>query len=355
MTTKVVIVDLDNINKSENELKNAAETLLSGGLVAFPTETVYGLGGDGTNPDAAKKIYEAKGRPSDNPLIIHIAHPSDAEEYTYTNETYYRLAEKFMPGPITVVLDAKDTVPVETRGGLSTVAVRCPSHPVAHRLIELCGKPIAAPSANLSGSPSPTKASHVIDDMQGRADVIIDGGECEIGLESTIVKVESDGGMILLRPGRITVDELAFVAPVKLADAVVDRLAEGEVALSPGMKYRHYATKAPIALLDGDTDGIVRYILAEGLTDTAVICYSDDYDAISIALPDAEIYNLGAIDNPNEQAHLLFSILREADKHNYTKIYAPLPSKEGVGLALYNRMIRAAAHTVINLRQEENG
>lgn len=352
MTTKVVIVDLKNINSSENELKNAAETLLRGGLVAFPTETVYGLGGDGTNPEAAKRIYQAKGRPSDNPLIIHIARPADAEKYTYTSETYYKLAQRFMPGPLTVVLKAKESVPVETRGGLSTVAVRCPSHPVARRLIELCGRPIAAPSANLSGSPSPTEARHVIDDMQGRIDVIIDGGKCDIGLESTIVKIEDDGSMVLLRPGRITVSELAFVAPIVIADAVTDRLAEGEVALSPGMKYRHYATKAPIALLDGDFDATVGYIKSQAKENIAIICYNDDSEDMARSLPEADIYLLGSKDDPEEQAHHLFSILRDADKHNYDMIYAPLPSKDGVGLALYNRMIRAAAHTVINLRQE---
>ena len=355
MTTKIIFVDPENVKNYDNELKYAAEVLRRGELVAFPTETVYGLGGDGTNPDAAKKIYSAKGRPSDNPLIIHIAKPIDAEAYTYTNQTYFRLAEKFMPGPLTVVMTARDTVPTETRGGLSTVAVRCPSHPVAHRLIELCGFPIAAPSANLSGSPSPTDASHVIDDMQGRISVIIDGGECEIGLESTIVKLEDDGSMTLLRPGKITAAELAFIAPVRLAEAVTDRLKDGDVALSPGMKYRHYATKAPIVLLDGEVDSIVEYIKAEGISDRAVICYNDEKEKILQMLPDAHIYTMGARDDLDEQARLLFSVLRQADKHNFNKIYAPLPSKDGVGLALYNRMIRAAAHTVINLRQEKNG
>ena len=204
MKTEIIRVDLSRLYDSINDIKNAAEIIRAGGLVAFPTETVYGLGGDGTSSDAARKIYAAKGRPSDNPLIIHIAEPSDAEKYTYTNDTYYKLAERFMPGPLTVVLKAKDSIPPETRGGLSTVAVRCPSHPVARKLIELSGRPIAAPSANLSGSPSPTSACHVIDDMQSRVDVIIDGGNCEIGLESTIVKIEDDGSMVLLRPGKVT-------------------------------------------------------------------------------------------------------------------------------------------------------
>lgn len=355
MITKIIKVTPDALDKSKNEIKAAAEIIKQGGLVAFPTETVYGLGGDGTNPDAAMKIYAAKGRPSDNPLIIHISSPADAEKYTYTNETYYRLADKFMPGPLTVVMRAKPSIPSQTRGGLDTVAVRCPSNPVARMLIALSDCPIAAPSANLSGSPSPTDANHVIDDMQGRIEAIIDGGSCEIGLESTIVKIEDDGSLILLRPGKITVDELACVAPVSLADAVTDRLREGEVALSPGMKYRHYAPDAPLVLLDGGIDDILSYIREENKTKVAILCYTDDRDLIAKSIPTADIFVLGARNNINEQAHHLFAILREADKHSYDKIYAPLPSREGVGLALYNRMIRAAAHTVINLRQDKNG
>ncbi len=352
MLTKIISVDPSHLDVSENDIKSAAEIIIDGGLVAFPTETVYGLGGDGTNPEASRKIYAAKGRPSDNPLIIHIAHPADAEKFTYTNATYYKLADRFMPGPLTVVMKAKDSVPLETRGGLDTVAVRCPSHPVARRLIELSGRPIAAPSANISGSPSPTSAHHVIDDMQGRIDMIIDGGDCEIGLESTIVKIEDDGSMILLRPGRVTLSELACVAPVSLADAVTDRLREGEVALSPGMKYRHYAPESPLVLLDGDLSRVTEYIVSDNKSKIAILCYTDDKDVVAERLPNADIYILGAREDINEQARQLFAILRDADKHSYEIIYAPLPTKDGVGLALYNRMIRAAAHTVINLRQD---
>lgn len=351
MTTEIITVNPYKLENNESELKNAAEILKRGGLVAFPTETVYGLGGDGTNPEASRKIYAAKGRPSDNPLIIHIAKPSDAENYTYTSEVYYRLADRFMPGPLTVVMTARDSIPTETRGGLSTVAVRCPSHPVARRLIELCERPVAAPSANLSGSPSPTSASHVIDDMQGRVDMIIDGGDCEIGLESTIVRICDDGSLLLLRPGRITVSELACVAPVSIADAVTDRLKEGDIALSPGMKYRHYAPKAPLLLLDGELSDVVDFVKAQKKKKIAILCYTDDRKGVAELLPDADIFILGAREDINEQARHLFSILRDADKHQYDAIYAPLPSMEGVGLALYNRMIRAAAHTVINLRQ----
>ncbi len=353
--TKIFEIDSRDVVFYESEIKFAAEIIKSGGLVAFPTETVYGLGGGATNPSAAEKIFVAKGRPSDNPLIIHVADPKDAEGYAYTNSLYYKLAERFMPGPLTVIMNARDSVPPETRGGLSTVAVRCPSNPIARMLIELSGVPIAAPSANLSGSPSPTSARHVKDDLDGRIDVIIDGGDSDFGVESTIVKIEDDDTLTLLRPGSITVDELLCVTDVKIADAVTGKLADGAVALSPGMKYRHYAPKATLVLLDGEYDDVVGYISEESLSDIAILSYSDDYNDFKSEFSDADIYMLGARDNASEQAHHLFAILREADKHNYEKIYAPLPDKSGVGLALYNRMIRAAAHQIINLRQGRDG
>ena len=349
--TKVIKIDPQNIDVSKNDINFAAEIIKSGGLVAFPTETVYGLGGDATNPKAAEGIFAAKGRPSDNPLIIHVANPADAEEYAYTSALYYRLAERFMPGPLTVIMKARDSVPFETRGGLSTVAVRCPLNPIARMLIAESGVPIAAPSANLSGSPSPTSAQHVIDDLYGKIDLIIDGGDATFGVESTIVKIEDESTLTLLRPGSITVDELLCVADVRIADAVTDKLAEGAVALSPGMKYRHYAPKATLVLLDGDYEDIVKYIKQDSLANTAIITYSEDYDSFVSEFSSSDLYVLGARNNSAEQAKHLFSVLREVDKHNYDKIYAPLPDKSGVGLALYNRMIRAAAHQVINLRQ----
>ena len=222
MTTLIKTLPEQEVNSTEAKaaIDQAAGILKNGGLVVFPTETVYGLGGNALDSDAAKKIYAAKGRPSDNPLIIHIAQPKDAEKYCITNEIYYRLADAFMPGPLTVILPKRDIVPSSVTGGLSTVAVRCPSHPIARELISASGFPIAAPSANISGKPSPTCAEYVIEDMSGRVDMIIDGGECEIGLESTIVKIENDG-LILLRPGGITCDALSCVCEnVKVADAV---------------------------------------------------------------------------------------------------------------------------------------
>lgn len=350
MNTEIISISSDPI-EYEKQISRAAEMIKRGGLVVFPTETVYGLGADATSESAAGRIYEAKGRPSDNPLIIHVSSPSDAERYAYTNEIYYKLAERFMPGPLTVILDSKDTVPLKTRGGLSTVAVRCPESKIARDLIYASGVAIAAPSANLSGSPSPTNARHVVDDMDGRVDMIIDGGESEFGLESTIVKIDNDGSLTLLRPGRITVDDLLEVVDnVLIADAVKDKLKDGETALSPGMKYRHYAPKAPLILVDGDVSALAKHITDNSFTNVAVICYDEDAEAVSELLPAVKYYSFGARGDEVSQAHRLFSLLREIDKAGHSVIFAPLPSTDGVGLALYNRMIRAAAHTIINLR-----
>ena len=276
MKTELVIISSER-SEYEKQIAKAAEIIKNGGLVVFPTETVYGLGADATNSDAAHKIYEAKGRPSDNPLIIHIAAPHDAERYAYTNDVYYKLAEHFMPGPLTVILRSRDTIPKATRGGLDTVAVRCPEAVIARDLIDMAEVAIAAPSANLSGSPSPTNANHVFDDMNGRVDMILDGGECDFGLESTIVKIEDGGTLTLLRPGKITVEDILGIGlTVEIADAVKNKLGEGEKVLSPGMKYRHYAPKAPLVLLDGDAKSAVSYIKDNAQDNTAVICYEED-------------------------------------------------------------------------------
>ncbi len=230
-------------------LKKAAEILRSGGLVVFPTETVYGLGADATSADAAAKIYAAKGRPADNPLIVHISEPQKAEEFCHTSPLYYRLADAFMPGPLTIILPSKGVIPKNVTAGLDSIAVRCPSNIIAQKLLEYTDRPVAAPSANASGRPSPTSAEHVISDLFGRVDMIIDGGVCDIGLESTIVKLEGER-IILLRPGAVTYDALCCVC----ADVTVDRSVTEQMPnnmrnmrpLSPGMKYRHYAPRAPL-------------------------------------------------------------------------------------------------------------
>ncbi len=337
-------------SEAKNNIQTAAQVIRNGGLVVFPTETVYGLGGDATSAASAKKIYAAKGRPSDNPLIIHIAAPEDAGTYAETSPVFDRLAARFMPGPLTVIMKSKPIIPPETRGGLDTVAVRCPSDPVAHELILRAGVPIAAPSANLSGSPSPTTCRHVCDDMMGRVDIILDGGDAAFGLESTIVKLDDDGGLTLLRPGKITLEDLrTVVTDVRVADAVTEKLREGEVALSPGMKYRHYAPKAPVLLLDGSPEKCAQYIGRQGKAHAALLCYHDDLDYFRTRFPALTVYDFGARGDEKTQAHELFYLLREADKENFDEIYAPLPSKDGIGLALYNRMIRAAAHHILVL------
>lgn len=350
METK--LFSLTDANGITELLSEPAQIIKSGGLVVFPTETVYGLGADATNPDATSKIYAAKGRPSDNPLIIHIADPKDAELYAFTNSTYYSLAEHFMPGPLTVILNAKDTVPLTTRGGLGTVAVRCPEHPIARELIRLASVAVAAPSANLSGSPSPTSFEHVCADMNGRVDAIIDGGDCDFGLESTIVRIDDSGTLTLLRPGKITKEDLeALGHSVVIANAVTDSLKEGEVAISPGMKYRHYAPTAPVILLDGTKEQVAEYIIrsTDKNSRVAIITYEDDAEYITNAVSGITVYKFGSRGDDVAQAHLLFKLLRDTDKENYDVIYAPLPEASGIGLALYNRMIRAAAHNIIRL------
>ena len=337
------------LDKADQEnIERAARVIRGGGLVAFPTETVYGLGGDATDPTAAAKIYAAKGRPADNPLIIHIADPGEAAQYTVTSELFDRLAAAFMPGPLTVVLPARSVIPRTVTAGLETVAVRCPVHPVARALIRASGVPIAAPSANLSGSPSPTTAAHVREDMEGRIDMILDGGDSEIGLESTIVKIEDDGSLTVLRPGAITPEDLAGIgANVRIADAVMAALKAGETVLSPGMKYKHYAPKTPLFLLDGSREQMYHY-LASREGEFSLLVYTEDMECFA-DLRGAHPVPIGSRTEPAVLAHRLFSLLRECDKAGLAAIYAPLPDPHGLGLALYNRMIRAAAHRIITL------
>lgn len=345
MQTKVIRIT--EPQAAEEQLKEAAHILRTGGLVVFPTETVYGLGGNGLSHEAAEKIYAAKGRPSNNPLIIHVSSPAEADKYAFAGDLYHRLAAAFMPGPLTVILPKRDCIPYATTGGLDTVAVRCPDHPVAHALLKACGIPVAAPSANLSGKPSPTLAEHVITDLSGRVDMIIDGGESDIGLESTIVKIDTDEAgeyLTLLRPGAVTADALTCVCErVVIAPAVLEQLKEGERPLSPGMMYKHYAPTIPLVLLDGTPDDVLAFLQREQADKPcAILCYLEEVPH----LRNENLFLVGARNDLPTQAHTLFSSLREADKTNVSVIYAHLPSRDGLGLALYNRLIRAAAHTV---------
>lgn len=317
----------------------AARILRRGGLVAFPTETVYGLGGNALDAQAAKKIYAAKGRPSDNPLIIHLADAGQAEQYAHPNDTFYRLAALFMPGPITVILPKRDCIPYEVTGGLDTVAVRVPSHEVAHKMLRAAGIPIAAPSANLSGSPSPTSFAHVVADLTGRVDALLDGGDCQFGVESTIVKMDGDK-IRLLRPGAVTVQDLEQAGFCVEVDPAVTQFFEGRPEC-PGMKYRHYAPKSPVVLLEGGDEAVYAFLQDKG--NCGILCYDEDL----AFLHGEHILSMGKKSDLSAQAHRLFALLRAMPE--LPVIYARMPSKEGIGLAVFNRLIKAAGYTVIQL------
>ncbi len=340
MVTEIFKVDYE----SHSELEKAAEILRSGGLVAIPTETVYGLGANALDKDACLSIFKAKGRPSDNPLIVHIADPRDAEKIAYTNSLYYKLADKLMPGPLTIILPKKEIIPSEVTAGLDSVAIRCPVHPVANALIRLAGVPIAAPSANSSGKPSPTTAQHVFEDMDGKIPLILDGGECDVGVESTVIKI-TDNEIILLRPGAVTPEMLREYCPnVSIASAVKAELKAGETPLSPGMKYKHYAPRANLFLVDDKTVDFVELVKGKQKTECcAVMCYNDEI----VLLENKNLLPVGDRLDIKNQTKKLFILLREADKLGVDTIYAHLPGEEGESLAIYNRMIRACAHRVI--------
>jgi L-threonylcarbamoyladenylate synthase len=349
---KTELIKIDFTKPLADQLLLPASILAEGGLVAFPTETVYGLGGNALDANAAGNIYEAKGRPSDNPLIVHIARPSDAEKYAHTNALYEKLAKAFMPGPLTIVLPKKENIPLSVTGGLQTVGIRCPGDPVARELIRLAGVPVAAPSANVSGRPSPTAAHHVMDDLNGRIDCIIDGGEAEVGLESTIVKIDGER-LILLRPGAVTPEMLREICDeVVLDNGILDRLPEGTAPEAPGMKYRHYAPRARVFLIRAENEnddcfdekaiGFFREKLSSDPL-AGILCY-DEYLPF---LQGEYVYSYGRKQDDKAHSHLLFDCLRRFDETEASAIYAVVGKAEGIGLALYNRMLKASAYTVI--------
>lgn len=331
--------------QSKKVLEKAAEIIKAGGLVAFPTETVYGLGGSALDPDAAKKIYRAKGRPSDNPLIIHITDPRDAEKYAYTNELYYKITERFSPGAITVILKKRDIIPDAVTGGLDSVAVRIPSHPVARAFIDACGLPIAAPSANLSGRPSPTLAEHVLEDLDGRIDMIIDGGASELGLESTVVSIK-DGNIVILRPGAVTEEMLAELSPVTGDRTLLQKPSEELKPESPGMKYKHYAPKAPVFMLKGQEADVLSYMKRQLEEDSSV-------GIITFYKNRRELFGENVMYLPSEaegQAHEIFAILRAFDKTGAKRIYSVIPSsRSGIGLAVINRLSKASGFCTVRV------
>lgn len=328
-----------------NAVRDAAAILRRGGLLGIPTETVYGLGADALNEDAVSRIFLAKGRPQDNPLIIHVPDASWLERYCRdVPPAAYRLAERFWPGPLTMILPRRDIVPLQTTGGLETVGVRCPNHPVTLAIIEAAGVPIAAPSGNTSGRPSPTTAAHMIEDMDGRIDGIVDGGPCTVGVESTIIDLTVTPPR-LLRPGGLPLESLRQVlGEVAVDKAVTGLLAAGERPRAPGMKYRHYAPHAPVTVVTGEPERSARRI--QGLlSDTAgVICF-DEYAPL---FPGHIIHKLGPAADKSAQARHVFDALRTFDGTDVTEIFAQCPDDGGLGLAVANRLKKAAGFHLIN-------
>lgn len=350
---KTIMQTINPESFQDEELQEACKILQQGGLVAFPTETVYGLGGDALRPEASAKIYEAKGRPSDNPLIVHVADMEALEDVAQNIPgAAYKLARHFWPGPLTMIFSKKEKVPKSTTGGLDTVAVRMPSHPIARALIRESGVYIAAPSANTSGRPSPTKAEHVQEDLDGRIDMIIDGGAVGIGLESTIVDM-STGVPTILRPGYITKEMLEEVlGQVQVDPAILARKIDPNiVAKAPGMKYRHYAPKGQMTIVEGDTEKVIEAI--------NTFCRDKMKEGRSVAVIATEetrgryqcdnIRSIGSRRTEGSIAAGLYDILREMDHIGAEYIFAESFEQDSLGKAIMNRMLKAAAYHVINV------
>ena len=351
METKIIRIE-DKENLKDDQLMEAAEILRKGGIVAFPTETVYGLGANALEAQASAKIYAAKGRPSDNPLIAHIASIDDLPKLAAKiPEAGRKLAEKYWPGPLTLVFPKKEIVPYGTTGGLDTVAVRMPSDPIATRLIRLAGVPVAAPSANTSGRPSPTRAEHVIEDMNGKIEMIIDGGEVGIGVESTIVDVSGEIPT-LLRPGAITMEMLKeTVGEVEIDPAILGPMNEGMKPKAPGMKYRHYAPNAEMTLVEGEMDKVVEFINREAKAaleagkKVGIICTEESRQYYSYGILEV----IGSREHEETVAHNLFAVLREFDDQKVDCIFSESFSKDRLGQAIMNRLCKAAGYHIVNV------
>ena len=328
----------------ESEISKAAKIIRSGGLVAIPTETVYGLAANALDGKAVSKIFVAKGRPMDNPLIVHIASVDDIENLVSEfPEKAHLLAKHFWPGPLTMILPKSKIIPDEVSAGLETVAVRFPSNKTAQKIIAESGVPLAAPSANSSGYPSPTEASHVKEDLFGKIDAIVDGGKCNVGVESTVITLASDVPR-LLRPGAVTLEQIKdVIGEVEVDKAICNRLDEGEKVISPGIKYKHYSPLAKVILVKGSDDAYIKYVNSlRDKKNVFALCFNEDVKSIKIPC-----VSYGESGNSEEQANKLFSCLRELDKLNAKLVYARCPKENGVGLAVYNRLIRAAGFEVM--------
>jgi len=353
MITRIMDVSTEPMNM--DYIKEASEILRNGGLVAFPTETVYGLGGDATDKEASKKIYAAKGRPSDNPLIVHIAKFSQLEDISKDlPDNAKKLADAFWPGPLTMVVNKNEVIPYETTGGLDTVAVRMPNNPVALALIEESGCMIAAPSANTSGRPSPTKASHVYEDLSGKIEAILDGGSVDIGLESTIVDLTEDV-VTILRPGYINMDMLReVVGEVRMDPGIVynDKgTTSGARPKAPGMRYKHYAPKGDLTIISGEEDIVVATInqmtkeaLDKGQR-VGIIATSESADRYK----DGQVLVIGDRADEGTIAHNLYDILRQFDEIGVDVIYSESFATPKMGQAIMNRLLKAAGQKTIEV------
>ena len=334
--------DTKILDSSEASIKYAASLLKNGETVGMPTETVYGLAANAFDPIAVKKIFEAKGRPQDNPLIVHISSLDMLDGLvTEIPDNARKCAEHFWPGPLTMIMPKTDKIPLTTSAGLDTVGIRMPSNKTARALIAAAGLPLAAPSANLSGSPSPTKAEHVYKDLNGRITCIIDDGSCAVGVESTVRAFDGDA-VRLLRPGFISAEELADICGKVIIDKGVTEIVSNDtVVASPGMKYKHYAPKAEITIIDVSKETF-RHYCAKNAAPTDVLLIFDDNECKDIG---CKTVSLGP--TSEEQARRLFDVLRKLDEIGAEKVYSRCPEKTGVGLAVYNRLLRAAAFRVI--------
>lgn len=332
------------LSSMEEDLIKASELLKKGYVVGIPTETVYGLGADATNPNAVKKIFKAKGRPMDNPLIVHISKIDDALKIAKDiPQIFFDLAEKFWAGPLTMIVPKKDIIPYETSGGLDTVGIRMPSHPIARKLIELSGVPISAPSANTSGYPSPTTAQHVLHDMNGKISAIVDGGACSVGVESTVISFDDANTIRILRPGYITPEDLKLVSKNVILDkGILSEIGINEKVSSPGMKYKHYSPTADVKILEGSLDSFIEYVSNHNGDGVYSLIFEHD-------IPEFPFKYLSYGNSDLEHAQQIFSKLRELDIMGAKTIYIRKPNIDGIGLAVYNRLIRASGFEVINL------
>ncbi len=337
------------LSSSKKDIKKAAEIIRSGGIVAMPTETVYGLASNALDSSCVDKIYSAKGRPSDNPLIVHISDIKDIEKFELVKEFPKKardLASRFWPGPLTIIFKKTDKVPDKVSGGLDTVAIRYPQHKTAQMLIKESGCPLAAPSANSSGKPSPTSAAHVLADLNGKIDAVIDGGVCDCGVESTVITLAEDVPRIL-RPGIITKEQIeAVIGRTQIDSAVLYKPQDGKKVSSPGMKYKHYSPNTKIVLVRANDEKFINFINRSYGSNPkiAALCYNEDIDKIK-----CKCISLGSKDDLKEQASRLFDALRKTDTLGADMVYAHCPRTQGIGITLYNRLIRAAAYQVIDL------